>query len=181
MRGTVGTSSARVQMYTLISWQWFPLGNFLNWWQLAVLYAFLFQLCFVSFQLVLSCDKIGNAHCVCSKTDWKIAGYKFIFELSHVIFSLQLPQPESTNWLSTKLLLLLSLFLCVGFVCKSFESFRLKTWYEDWRYLYMTLQIDTLKLESYIIVEIPTKVVSSPLKKKECSVTFIFFSYIFHL
>ena len=45
----------------------------------------------------------------------------------------------------------------------------------------MTLQIDTLKLESYIIAEISTIVISPALyKKKECSVT-LFFSLIFQL
>ena len=87
---------------------------------ISVLYDFFFQLCFVSVQSVLSCDKIGNAHCAWSKTDWRIAEYQLFLEpLSYYLF---FAASLARNHRLTLNQLALRIVLCGGFVCKSFEE-----------------------------------------------------------
>lgn len=77
----------------------------------------------IAFQSVSACDKLGNANYACSKADWSRRADRRCFLSSFIFLFLQLPQPETTDYLSTELLsLLVVLFLCDGFVHKSFEE-----------------------------------------------------------
>lgn len=136
-------SSIWVQMYTLMSWRWFSPGIiscighncninvFLSffWHQrrnstVRTMTSSMSTLCFfsIAFQSVSTCDKLGNANYACSKTDWSRRADRRFFLSSFIFLFLQLLQPETTDYLSTEFSLLLVLFLCDGFVHKSFEE-----------------------------------------------------------